>query len=274
MVANKIREHGVDVSAVLWTEEARVGTYYLEKGYAPRPNMVIYDRANSAFSLIDVEEVNWDYVADARVMHLTGITPGLSPNCLALVQRALEVAGRAGQVVTFDLNYRAKIWSPDEAASVLGKILPMVDILLSGRGEVQTVFGLAGPTIDLATALHDRFGIDLVVLSEGEQGAVAYDGEPHIHAAYEIEVVDRVGAGDAFAAGFLFGYLYDGHQMNNLDTMLADPSGTVKRGLAFGLALAALKHTYHGDISWSTRDDVFNLVHNHHPGWRAPLWCL
>lgn len=120
----------------------------------------------------------------------------------------------------------------------------------------------------LAAGLHDRFGIDLVVLSEGEQGAVAYDGKPHIHEAYEVEVVDRVGAGDAFAAGFLFGYLYDGQQMDNLDTMLADPSGTVKRGLAFGLALAALKHTYHGDISWSTRDDVLNLVHNHHPGWR------
>jgi 2-dehydro-3-deoxygluconokinase len=268
MVVNKIREHGVDVSTVLWTDEARVGTYYLEIGHTPRPNMVIYDRGSSAFSLIDVEEVNWDYVTDARILHLTGITPGLSLNCQTLVQQALEKARQVDQVVTFDLNYRAKIWSPDKAAGVLSKILPLVDILLCGREEVQTVFGMGGATIDMAAALRDRFGIDLVVLSQGEQGAIAFDGEPHVHDSYEIEVVDRVGAGDAFAAGFIFGYLYDGREMDQPEKLLAKPSGNVDRGLAYGMALAALKHTHHGDISWCTRKDMLDLVHNRHPGWR------
>lgn len=268
LVVNKIREHGVDVSNVLWTDEDRVGTYYLEIGHIPRPNMVIYDRANSAFSLIDAEKVNWSYMTDARVLHLTGITPGLSPNCLTLVQRALEAAKQANQIVTFDLNYRAKIWKPREAAGVLGELLTSVDILLSGREEAQTVFNLEGLTIDIAAELRDRFDIALVVLSEGDQGAVAHDGEAHIHEAYEVEAIDRVGAGDAFAAGFLFGYLYDGRPMEHPESMLAKPLGTVDRGLAFGLALAALKHTHHGDISWCTREDVLNLVHNHHPGWR------
>lgn len=268
MVVNKIREHGVDVSGVLWTDEARVGTYYLEIGHAPRPNMVIYDRAHSAFSLINVEEVDWGYVADTRVLHLTGITPGLSLNCRTLIQRALQVARHAGQIVTFDLNYRAKIWSPKEAAGVLGEILPSVDILLGGREEVQTVFGLEGTSVDVAVALRDRFGIDLVVLSEGEQGAIAHDDEPHFHEAYEVEIVDRVGAGDAFAAGFLYGYLYNGRSMDQPETMLARPLGTVDRGLAFGMALAALKLTHHGDLSWCTRDDVLNLIHRRQPGWR------
>jgi 2-dehydro-3-deoxygluconokinase len=268
MVVNKIREQGVDVSGVLWTDEARVGTYYLEIGHPPRPNMVIYDRAHSAFSLIEVEEVDWDYIADARVLHLTGITPGLSPNCRTLIQRALEVARQVGQIVTFDLNYRAKIWSPEEAAGVLGELLPSVDILLSGREEVQTVFGVEGTTVDVAAALRDRFGIDLVVLSEGERGAVAYDGKPHLHEAYEVEIVDRVGAGDAFAAGFLYGYLYDGRSMDQPETMLAEPLGTVDHGLAFGMALSALKLTHHGDLSWCTRDDVLNLMHRRQQGWR------
>lgn len=268
IVANKIREQGVDVSGLLWTNEARVGTYYLEIGHAPRPNMVIYDRAHSAFSLIDVEEVDWGYVADARVLHLTGITPGLSPNCRTLIQRALEVARQVSQIVTFDLNYRAKIWSPKEAVGVLSEILPSVDILLSGREEVQTVFGFEGMTVDVAAVLRDQFGIDLVVLSEGKQGVVAHDGEPHFHEAYEIEIVDRVGAGDTFAAGFLYGYLFDGRPMDQSDTMLSGPLGTVDRGLAFGMALAALKHTHHGDISWCTREEVLDLIHRRQPGWR------
>ena len=158
--------------------------------------MVIYDRAYSAFSSIDLEEVNWDYVAAARVLHLTGITPGLSPNYLALVHKALEVAKQVGQMVSFDLNYRAKIWTPEEAVTALSEIMPMVDVLLAGREEVETVFGVEGPTVDLAVGLHERFGIDLVVLTAGELEVVAYDGRPHTHGAYEIETVDRVGAGD------------------------------------------------------------------------------
>lgn len=268
IVVNKIREQGVDVSGVLWTDEARVGTYYLEIGHAPRPNMVIYDRAHSALSLIDVEAVDWDYVADARVLHLTGITPGLSSNCRNLIQRALEVARQVGQIVTFDLNYRAKIWSPQEAAGVLGEILPSVDILLGGRDEVQTVFGFEGMTVDVAAALREQFGIDLVVLTEGEKGVVAHDGEPHFHEAYEVEIVDRVGAGDTFAAGFLYGYLFDGQPLGQPEAILAGPLGTVDRGLAFGMALAALKHTHQGDISWCTREDVLNLIHRRQPGWR------
>ena len=145
---------------------------------------------------------------------------------------------------------------------------PSVDILLGGREEVQTVFGFEGQTVDVAAALRDRFGIDLVVLSEGEKGVVAHDGEPHFHEAYDVEIVDRVGAGDAFAAGFLYGYLFNSQPMGQSETMLAGPLGTVDRGLAFGMALAALKHTHQGDISWSTREDVLNLIHRRQPGWR------
>src|SRR5919204_1373052 len=100
LVVNRILEHRVDVSRVLWADRAsRLGLYYLEASAPPRPGRVIYDRADSAFAQIDPDEVDWQYVAGARRLHLTGITPVLSPSCLALVRRALAEAKKAGQSV-------------------------------------------------------------------------------------------------------------------------------------------------------------------------------
>lgn len=240
-----LKANGVDISRVLWADDGRVGTYYLETGSAPRPSRIVYDRAGSAVAHIDPDEIDWAYVREARLVHLTGITPALSANCRALVERAIVEAKATGKSVSFDVNFRGRLWSPDEARACLDDLLPGVDILLCGRGDAGTVFGLADEAEACAQALSERFATPVVVVTDDERGAVAcVNGEIIREVGYDVDILDPIGAGDAFAAGFLAGYLEEG----------------VTLGLAYGNAMAALKLTYHGDLPWSTREDVLALI--------------
>ena len=117
-VANTIRSYGVDVSGIKWSE-GRLGTYYVEFGNTPRATQVIYDRANSAASQMQPDDFDWKRLQSADWLHLTGITPALSSSCLETVRRAIQEARKAGIKISFDLNYRAKLWTPAQAASIL-----------------------------------------------------------------------------------------------------------------------------------------------------------
>lgn len=259
LAVNTIAAQGVDVSRVVWTAQGRMGTYYLEIGSPPRANRVIYDRANSATAAMSPDDIDWTYVASARVLHLTGITPALSPSCMATVQRAVEVARQHNVLISFDINYRAKLWSPQDAAAGLSPLIQGVQILRMGYDEAQALFGReAGDSEATARALHTRFEAHLVVLTDGSNPAVAFDGVTlYRHNCFPITtIVDPIGAGDAFTAGFLVGYF--------------ESDRNVARGLAFGQAYAALKLTYTGDIPWCTRADVEALIRTQPGdiGWR------
>ncbi len=243
-ICNELRGQGVDVSRVLWTRDGRVGAYFLEVGRPPRPARVLYDRAGSAMAGINPDDIDWAYVREAKVLHLTGITPGLSPACRALVARAIQ-EGRAGKVVvSFDVNYRARLWSSTEAAAALRELLPRVNILVCTAADAQAVLDAEGSARVVAEALRDRFRAEVVVVTDGAHVAAAVGGATYERDGYQVEPLDRIGAGDAFAAGFLHGYL----------------AHDVERGLAYGVAMAALKHTYYGDTAWVTAEDVQSLL--------------
>ncbi|MGH2627700.1 MAG: sugar kinase, partial [Anaerolineales bacterium] len=243
-INNEIRAQGVDVSRVLWTNGDRVGTYFLELGRSPRPGRVVYDRARSAMAGIDPDEVDWSYVRQGRAVHLTGITPGLSSSCLQLVGRALREAREGGQIISFDVNHRSRLWSAAEAAAVLSPLLRQVGILICTAEDAHRLFEIEGEAVEVAEALRGRFGVELAIVTSGVHFAAAAGARTYQREGYAVEALDRSGAGDAFAAGFLHGYLTEG----------------IEQGLAYGAALAALKHTYYGDTVWVSAEDVQTLL--------------
>lgn len=240
-IAGAIRGQGVDISTVSWTTEGRTGLYFLEPGVPPRPGRVIYDRRGSAMAGLLPDEVDWAYVRNARCIHLTGITPALSETCLAVTARALREARDAGIPISFDVNYRASLWSPAQAAQALAGLLPGVSLLLCSARDASRVFDTPTDGEGAARELARLFRAPLVVLTLGEEGALAWqDGQILRQPAYRGAPLDPVGRGDAFAAGVLAGYL----------------AGNLPMGLRFGAALAMVCQTYLGDVGWFPRADL------------------
>jgi 2-dehydro-3-deoxygluconokinase len=240
-IASVIRGCGVDVEGVVWAPEGRVGVMFVQHGAAPRPGEVVYYRRDSAFAGIDPNAIAWDRLTGAEIVHLTGITPALGDGPHRLVERAIAEARRLGARISFDVNYRAKLWSPDVAREVIEPLIRGVDVVFVNDRDARTVFGAQGDPESVARGLRERFRCAVLVLTLGPSGALAHDHSTLLRQpAYTAEVVDRVGRGDAFAAGFLYGYLARG----------------TGDGLRYGSALAALKQTYPGDICYATVNEV------------------
>jgi len=255
MVENKNREQGVDTSHIVWADSGRVGLYFCEFGAMPRTSSVLYDRAHSAVSQIEPGMVPWDDImAGARHFHTSGITPALSPSAAATTREALEAARKAGTSTSVDLNYRAKLWSEDEANECMTDLMQFTDILITTEEDTWRVFKIKGEDYkEVAQALVERFGFKVVAITLRENISIwrnrwtvmAYaDGEFYEDKTYELEIVDRVGGGDSFAAGFLYGWIQDDIQM----------------GVRYGNALAALKHSIPGDLNWGTLEEVKRLA--------------
>lgn len=245
LIVGEIRGHGVDTSRVVWTPEGRVGICFFERGVPPRPPRVWYDRQGSAVTTLEESEVEWSYLTSAQVVLVTGITPALSPRLRELTKRVAREARAAGKQFALDVNYRAKLWSPPAAAACLGELLPSVSILFCSRGDAERVFGFTGESEAVARAFREKFGVPIVVLTLGPQRALALADQTYRQRRVpRVEVVDPLGAGDAFAAGFLYGYLTDG----------------IQRGLDVGGALGALASTIPGDCALVTRAELEQLL--------------
>ncbi len=255
MVCDRARQQGVDVSHVLFSKRGRQGLYFLEFGASPRASQVLYDRQNSSVSLMQPSDVDWDAVmAETRAFHVSGITPALSSNAAAATLEALKAAKKKGCLVSYDLNYRAKLWSTDEARKCQTPMMKYVDVLISTEEDTGKVFGLKGKNYEeTAGKLSSTFGFKTVAITlrgdisvwENTWTAIAFSaGKLYRDRTYEVEIVDRVGAGDSFSAGFIYGCL----------------SANVKKGLQYGNALAALKHTIPGDFNWSSLSEVEALI--------------
>jgi len=246
-IAAEIRAHGVDTSHVIWTPAGRVGTYFIEFGVSPRPIRVWYDRAGSAISLLSPKEVDWGILSMTRMIHLTGITVALSDNCERVVNLLVDRALDAGVTVSFDVNYRGKLWSPESAAAALRPICAKTDILFVGSRDAEKLFGCRGTPEEMASQLQEMFRPGMVVLTTVE-GVSVCTHESAVHRAdpYPAVVeVDRVGAGDAFASGFLLGYL------EGKDPALC---------LSYARALGAIKYSIPGDLAITTREELESLV--------------
>ena len=262
MIANKARELGVDVSEVIWAKEGRAGLYFLEFGATPRSSSVVYDRGNSAFCNIQPGEVNWGRILkSAKCFHLTGITPALSQSAAAATLEVLQKAKAAGCKISLDLNYRAKLWSPAAANQTLSPMMEYVDILITTKGDTRTILGIEADNDEaLAKILLEKYPIDMVAVSyrEGDTvwkclwSALAMTRKKSFATrTYDIDIVDQVGRGDSFAAGFLYGVIAE---------------NDIQKGLDYGVAFAALKHSFPGDFNWCTREEVEALLAGPRPG--------
>ncbi len=246
LIVNRIREHGVDISHIIWTKEYRVGLYFIEFGRTPRPINVIYDRKDSAISNINPNEVDWNILGDYDVFHTTGITVALSENCAKAVNMAIKKAKELNTLVSFDVNYRSKLWTPKEAFRGLDPMLSDTDILFVTKSDARLIFKISGSNEDIARRLYERYRPDILILTLGSEGAMAFDGEKIYYAQpYKLEIVDRIGAGDAFDAGFVFRYL---------------ETNDVESALEWGSAMAALAHTIPGDPIYVTKEEVEEVI--------------
>lgn len=255
MVRNKAREHGVDTSNLVWSESGRVGIYFLEFGANPRASSVVYDRAHSAVSTIAPGEVDWKKVFEGcKLFHVSGITPALSKTCAETTFEAIKAAKAAGAKVSYDVNYRKKLWTPEEAADCQIPMMEYVDILITTEEDTGVVFGIREDTYQkVAEKLSAKFDFEVVAITLREDLSVqrnnwstfAYAGKQYYESAkYPCELIDRVGAGDSFTAGFIYGYL----------------TGGVQKGVDYGTAFSAIKHSIPGDLNWATLAEVENQI--------------
>jgi 2-dehydro-3-deoxygluconokinase len=270
IVSNRAQQAGVDTSHVVWSDDGRQGLYFVEFGAAPRASSVLYDRAHSAISAIKPGEVNWGRALEgARWFHTSGITPALSDSAAAVTREALQAARAAGLTVSYDLNYRGKLWSPEKAQAVQEPLMEYVDVLITTEEDTAVVFKIkaAGRTDErgftqvsaesykqVAKQLEEKFRFKAVAITLRENPlvwrntwtAIAYaEGEFHEDLKYDLEIVDRIGGGDSFSAGFIYGCLV---------------KGSYEAAVRYGNAFSALKHTNPGDFNWATLKEVEALM--------------
>ena len=251
LITNRVREIGVSDQFVQFAADGRCGVYFLEFGASPRASSILYDRKDSSISRATRGMFDWPTIfTGAKWLHLSGITAALSPGAAEVVDEAMHAARDAGVKVCFDLNYRAKLWAKERAAEVMGLLLPQVDVLIASEADAEHLFEITGEDFtEVAEGLVERFGVTTVVGTRREASlvwrnrfaAVGYSkGQTYESAWYEVEIVDRLGAGDALAAGVIHGLI----------------DGDLKKGLDYGAAIGALKHTIPGDLPWLTKDEV------------------
>lgn len=264
---NAARRYGVNTSYIVRGGE-RVGIYYCEKGASVRPSKVTYDRAHSSISTAKVGDFNWDEIFDgAQWFHFTGITPALSDDVAAVTKEACIKAKEHGLKVSCDLNFRKKLWSKEKASQVMGDLMQYVDVCIANEEDAGDVFNIKAPKTDItkgeldqegykyvAKELVNRFGFSHVAItlreslsaSDNNWSAMLYDGkEYHFSKKYALRIVDRVGGGDSFGAGLIYG----------LVTGMSDSDA-----LEFAVAASALKHTIHGDMNQVSVAEVKTLM--------------
>ena len=264
---NHLRRHGVDTSYVA-RGGGRLGIYFLETGASMRASQVIYDRAGASIAEAEVNDFEFEKIFEgADWFHTTGITPALSEKCTALAEFALKTARARGITTSIDLNYRKKLWSKEKAREVMTRLCQYVDVCIGNEEDADTTLGFKVEGSDVTKGelniegyksvfkqMRDKFGFKCVAstlreshsASDNGWNALVYDGKEFYHTRqYEVRIVDRVGSGDSFASGFIYG-LVTGMPM--------------KDAAEFGVAASALKHTIPGDLNHATLSEVKDLM--------------
>lgn len=251
-IVRELNWHGVDTSAVTWVEGERIGVYFLDTGSTPRATQVLYDRKDSAVARSTPDQIDMEPADRARILHLTGITVAIGAGCAQTCQQLIDRAKKAGATVSFDVNYRSLLWSPEEAQAGLNPFCEQADILFCGREDAETIWGVTGDPEDVVQEMYRRFNSNITVITLGGDGAIIRmpDGSLRRTPSVEVDIVDPVGAGDAFAAGFLHGYL----------------DGDLERSLQYAPALAALKMTISGDLAVINPAELDAVVNHHQRG--------
>lgn len=266
---HSMRLFGVDTSKIVYGD-GRMGLYYLEKGVSQRPSKVIYDRSDSAFALSKREDFNWkELLADVDWLHWTGISPALSDEMIDICMDACKEAKRVGVRISCDLNYRSSLWSEAKAKEVMCQLMPYVDVCIANEEDADKVLGIrsagtdvsAGKLnksgyIDVAQQISSQYGCEKVAITLRESISASRNGwsgmlydhvrkESCFSRYYDIQIVDRVGAGDSFAAGIIYALV---HKMDN------------QQAIEFATAASCLKHTIEGDYNRISVEEVNALI--------------
>jgi len=253
-----LRSFGVDTSYTLLGEE-RLGLYFLEPGVSDRSSRIIYDRFDSAFAFIKPGEIDWPKIfLGASWFHWSGITPSISQAAADVCLEAVSAARQAGLTVSGDINYRRNLWRYGKAArEVMPALISKTQVLVAGSGDLKNSGGIEGETLEescrscmkefpqvTSIAFVDR---QIVSSSHNRIKGLLWNGKTMLESrTYELNpIVDRIGAGDAFMAGLIYG------QLNDLG---------VRGTLDFATACCALKHTIPGDVLRVTRQEVEALI--------------
>lgn len=263
----RLRQYSVGVDKIVYGGD-RIGVYYLERGASQRPSKVIYDRKYSSLSMASREDFDWDSILeDADWLHFTGITAALSDNMPAICEDACKAAKAKGITVSCDLNYRKNLWTPEKAREVMTNLVHYVDVLLGNEEDAAMTLGIHPDDTDviggklnykaygkLAEQINKTYGVKKVAFtlrtsisaSDNKWAAMLYtDGKAYFSKEYMIHLVDRVGGGDSFGAGLIYG-LYNNY----------DPQKTIE----FAVAASCLKQTMEQDFNLSTVSDVVRLM--------------
>ncbi|MFH0993806.1 MAG: sugar kinase, partial [bacterium] len=258
-----LARYGVDTEDIVRGGD-RLGIYFLESGASMRPSKVLYDRANSAIALAEIDEFDWDRIfQDAAWFHWSGITPALGAKAAALTKAACVAAKNHGVTISCDLNYRKKLWTPAQAQAVMRDLMAYVDVCIGNEEDAELTLGFKPAGTDVRKGKLDAadyqvvfremkaaFGFRVIAstlresFSASKNGwrAVLLDGDDFYQSKrYEIDpIVDRVGGGDAFSAGLIHGLL----------------TKSPVQALEFAVAASALKHTIPGDFNLVDAQEV------------------
>ncbi|MGH9374169.1 MAG: PfkB family carbohydrate kinase [Vicinamibacterales bacterium] len=268
-VIRALRAEGVRTDLIV-RSGSRLGIYYAETGASQRGSNVIYDRANSSISEMTPDAVDWAAVfRGVDWYHVTGITPALGPNGVESTRRSVAAARAAGATVSVDLNYRSKLWTEAQAQPVMGPLMRDVDVVIANEEDLQSVLGVHVPGTDVtsgqlnidgfreaAERVTREFGPKMVAItlresvsaSDNGWSAVLWEantGTLHRSQRYDVRLVDRIGGGDSFAGGLIYG--------------LVTGRGP-EAALRFAVAASALKQTIPGDFNRVTVDEVDRLA--------------
>lgn len=248
--------YGVDISHLKLVPQTRMGLNYVEFGATPRVGVAVYDRAGSAASTITIKDFAWEeLLKKARLAFTDGIFPGLSDSCGETALEFLKTARRLGCTTCFDVNFREHLWTEEKAREVWKGLFGYIDILVTNRSVSESIFGYSGSDEEILARYQDEFGCKVTCFTSREifgvfQGAwsslALHDGNITRGIRCEFDIVDRFGTGDAWFAGFLYGYL----------------EGDTEFALNFGNSLCALAHTIEGDVIQVSVEDVLAHLGN------------
>lgn len=270
---NSLRYFGVDTSMIIRGGN-RVGIYYLEKGASQRPSKVIYDRSGSSIADAVSSDFNWDIIfKDAEWFHFTGITPALGPNVAQICFEAVLAAKKAGLTVSCDLNYRKNLWTSEKAEQTMSQLMEYVDVCIANEEDAEKVFGIKAENTDVTSGklnydgymevahkLTDKFKLKYVAITlrssisanDNKWSAMLYDGvNYHFSKSYDIHIVDRVGGGDSFGAGIIYGL---------------SQKMSASESIEFAVAASCLKQTIEGDFNHVSVQEVINLMNGNRTG--------
>ena len=266
---NSLRYFGVNTDDVIYGD-GRMGLYYLEKGASQRPSKVIYDRRYSAISLAKRSDFDWESIFNgADWFHWTGINPALSDELVLVCEEACKTAKSKGLKISCDLNYRSKLWSSEKAQKIMKSLMQYVDVCICNEEDAEKVLGIKATNTDInsgiidknaytntARIIYETYGCKYIATtlrksysaSRNGWGAMLFDSnslKSYFSTEYDIQIVDRVGGGDSFAAGLIYSL---SQKMSCQDA------------IDFATAASCLKHTIEGDYNRTTVADVYSLL--------------